>query len=101
MCGGRFDVGYEIAARDVDRLGKGEGHGLAGDGPLEVALVRHDALDMSAQARRQDDDFIARPDAAAQHGAGVAAKARASWLIHCTARRKGRPSRGRALTVSR
>ena len=98
MCGGRLRIGNEVAAADVDRLAKGEGDGLPGNSPGEIAFVGHDTVDAAAHARGQHDDFIARLDAAAQHGAGIAAETRPSRLIHCTASRNGRASRGRALT---
>ena len=50
-------IGNDVAAADVDCLGKGEGHGLARDGPGEIAIVGHDAVDMAALARGQDRRF--------------------------------------------
>ena len=48
---------------------------LARNRALEVAFVGDDALNARPHAGRQDDDLLAGPHAAAQHGAGIAAKA--------------------------
>jgi hypothetical protein len=63
-----------IAARDVDLIGEGQGHGLAGNGQRQIAVGGDDAGDAALAPRGLRADAVARFDRAAGDGAGEAAE---------------------------
>ena len=69
-----LDPTDDVAAADVDFLGKGERDGVAATGNLKVAVGGDDARHMHALARRLDHHLIAWPDLAARNRAGISAE---------------------------
>ena len=67
-------VGKEIAARDVDLVGEGQGDGITGPGMVERAIERDDFADPRRSARAGDKNLIARRDRTRNHGPGKSAK---------------------------
>ena len=66
----------DVAAADIDGFRQGEGHGLAGRGLIEIAVIGDDTVDMRPLTRGEDRDFIAATNAAAEHAAGIAPEVR-------------------------
>ena len=66
--------GEQVAPGDVDLVGQGQGHRLAGPGLGQVAVIGDDAGDLGFPARCRHGDRIARPDDAGSNGAGKAAE---------------------------
>ena len=70
-CGRRHQ---HVAARHFDLVVKDERDGLAGDGLLEVAAMRDDALDARGPARLGDHDLVSFRNRARGDGTGKAAE---------------------------
>ena len=67
-------IAQDIAARDVELVGKGEGDGIAGRRAVEVAVGGDDPRDPRRAARPGDDDFVAGADRSARDRPGKSAK---------------------------
>jgi hypothetical protein len=72
--GALLRIDEEIAAREVDLVGEGQRHGIAGRRPLEWAVKSHDLLYPRLPPRAHDKHRIPRLDRARGNGAGEAAE---------------------------
>ena len=69
-----LNAGNDVAATDIDLLGKGQRDGVAAMSNLEIAVGGDDARDMNALAGRLNHHLVARLDLAARHRPGIAAE---------------------------
>ena len=56
------EAGDDVAAADVDRVGRRDGHGPPRPGRVEIAVEGDDPLDGGDQARRLDAHLVAGPE---------------------------------------
>ena len=69
-----LNAGNDVAAADIDLLGKSQRDGVAAMGDLEITVGGDDARDVDALARRLNHHLVARLDLAARHRPGIAAE---------------------------
>ena len=85
-------VAQDIAARDIEFVGEGQGDGIARRSAVEVAVAGDDARDLRVTAGTRDDDLVAGLDAfRSRRFRENPRKSRCGRLTHCTAKRNGWP----------